>query len=143
MAREVSTDATDSMVTITKIIEKFNVGISALDFKKLDEVSQPIVLPISYSIATSWLFDEKLKQETFFNFKITIFDPYEKNLGGPEQENLLPAGIDKANMNFNNQGLPLTKAGKYKVVAELSSKSGNLISTAEYPFEIDIDSTQK
>jgi hypothetical protein len=140
MARDITTDSTDNMSSIIKIIDKFSFNINKEDLEK-NEITlgkQQIGLPASYSVGTSWVFDEKLDKETFFNFKINIKDPDGKPLGpGPEQENVLPAGIDRINMNFNVQGLPVTKQGQYTLEAEVFSKEGKLLSNGSYPFAVE------
>lgn len=140
IAREVSTDASDKMNSIIKIIDKFNIELNEEELKKnnLKFGQKQIGFPMAYSVATSWAFDEKLNKPTFFNFRIGIIDPKGKNLKGPEQEHLLPAGIDRINMNFNVQGLPITENGKYKLQAELLSKDSKVLAKSEYPFEIEV-----
>src|SRR5437868_6134707 len=121
LAREVTTDATDNLSSIYKIIEKFTFGINREELKKnnIQLGKQQIGLPATYAIATSWLFGEKLPKDTLLNFKVHIIDPGGKNLGGPEQENMVPAGINKMNMNFNAQGIPATNEGSYTLRAEV------------------------
>ncbi len=140
MAREVSTDAADQMNSIIKIIDKFIFSINRNQLEK-DGVQlgkQQIALSAKYAVATLWIFSEKLKKETFFNFRINIFDPTGKNLGGPEQENLLPAGKDRISINFNMEGLPITSAGEYKLNAEIATKNGEVLAKADYPFRIEL-----
>jgi hypothetical protein len=140
IAREVTTDVADKMNSIIKIIDKFtfNVNRDELEKNEITLGSQQIGLPANYSVATSWIFGEKLKKESFFNFKIDIYDPAGKKLDkGPEQENLLPAGIDRINMNFNVQGLPVTTEGIYKLRAEIESKDKKLHAKADYPFTVE------
>lgn len=139
LAREVTTDATDNMNSIIKIIEKFTFGIdqNALKQNNIQLGRQQINLPASYSVATSWLFDEKLKKDTFLTIKLSIINPNGKNLGGPEQEHLIPTGLNKINMNFNAQGLPVTNEGHYTLRAEALSKTGKLLAYGEYPFEVE------
>ncbi len=139
MAREVTTDAADNMSSIHKIVDRFDFELNRAQLQR-DGVKlgvQEIGLPANYAVATSWLFGEKLKKETFLTFKITILDPKGQKLGdGPEQENLLPAGIEKFNMNFNVQGLPVTSEGTYKLQAEVISKEGKSLAKADYPFQV-------
>jgi hypothetical protein len=140
IARDVTTDAVDNMNSIIKIIDKFSFDIDSTEFatKKIEVGSKPIGLPAAYYVATSWIFKEKLKKETFLIFKINIFDPEGRKLeGGPEQENLIPAGIDRFNMNFNIQGLPVTTEGRYRMEAEILSKDYKSLAKGEYPFSIE------
>ena len=136
IGREVTTDASDNMTSIIKIIDKF---VFSLDHKQLERDNvqlgkQTINLPAAYSIATSWLFGEKLKKDTFITFKAYIIDPSGTSLTTMEQENMLPANINKANMNFSAQSLPVTNQGDYTLRVEISSKAGKLLARSEYPF---------
>lgn len=140
MARDVTTDASDKMNSILKVIDKFTFNINKSDLKKqgITLGKQHIGVPANYAVATSWLFDQKLEKEVFLNLKINIIDPDGKKLdSGPEQENVLPAGIDKFNVNFQIQGLPISTEGKYKVEAEIFSKEGKALSKNEYPFDVE------
>lgn len=139
IAREITTDAADNMNSIIKIIEKFTFGIDRERLKKdgIQLGRQPIALPASYSIGTSWLFDEKLKQDILVTLKVRIIDPGGKDLDGPEQEHMVPTGINKINLNFNAQGLPVTNEGAYTLRAEILLKNGKLLAYGEYPFEVE------
>ncbi len=140
VARDVTTDAADRMNSVIKVIDKFtfNVNREQLSREGFKLGEQEIGLPANYAVATSWILEEKLKTDTFFNFKINIFDPDGEKLGtGPEQENVVPAGIDRINLNFNVQGMPVTKPGKYTLKAAIFSKSGKLLGEGTYPFEVE------
>jgi hypothetical protein len=140
LAREVSTDAMDNMSTITKVIDKFNFNVDLEQFER-DKVmagDKHVAVPINYDIATSWLFSEKLPKDTFLTFKISILDPDDEDLGGPEQENLVPATMNRINMNFKMQQLPLTESGTYHLHAEVHAKDGKLLAQTDYPFEVEI-----
>jgi hypothetical protein len=145
MAREVSTDASDNMNSIIKIIDKFSFNINKDDLEK-NEITlgtQQLAMPANYSVATSWIFDEKLKTDTALTLKLNIADPDGKMLGeGPAQEHTLPVGIDKINMNFNVQGLPVTKEGKYKLYAELLDNTGKSLGKTYYPFDVEFITAQ-
>ena len=65
-------------------------------------------------------------------------DPEGESLGGPDQENLLPADVNRINMNFTMDGLPVTKAGVYTLRAELLSKGGEVLAKETYPFEVEL-----
>lgn len=140
MAREVSTDSSDNMNSIIKIIDKFSFNINQDDLDKNEIIlgQSQLALPANYAVATSWIFDEKLKKETPLTLKLNIVDPDGKQLGeGPTQEHKLPAGVDKINMNFNVQGLPVTKEGKYQLHAELQDSTGKRLGQSAYPFDVE------
>jgi hypothetical protein len=143
MAKEVQTDAADNMNSIIKIIDKFIFELNRSANLNLippgvEIGKDQITVGAVYSIATSWLFSKLLEKETFYNFKCTIVDPDGVKMGGPEQEHLIPKAIDKYNLNFNVQGLPITKSGEYKLIVELQSKSGTGLASGEYPFKVEI-----
>ena len=144
MAREVTTDSADNMTSIYKIIEKFT---STLDEKELTgrgltPGKATLLIPADYSVATSWLFDKKTAKSVFINLRLEIIDPSGRSLGGPEQEHMLPPGIDKVNLTFNTQGLPVTVSGKYHIKATLLSKTKEPIAEADYPFEVEVTMQQ-
>lgn len=141
MAREVVTDASDNMTSVIKIIDRFtfNLNREQLGRDNVQLGKQQINLPAAYSIATSWLFDEKLKKDTFITFKAHIISPSGANLTTMDQENMLPAGINKANMNFNAQGLPIVDQGDYTLRVEVLSKAGKILAYNEYPFSVEFN----
>ncbi len=141
IARDVTTDHADNMSSIVKIIEKFHSAINKTEMDnqraKLPK-GQFLALPIPFTMTSSWLFDKKLEKDTFLTIKINIMSPDGENLGGPEQEHVVPAGIDRVNLNFNSDGIPIIDAGKYTLHAQLLSKAGSLIAEAEYPYEVEL-----
>lgn len=140
MARDVTTDAADKMNSIIKVIDKFtfNINVDELEKNEITLGSQEIGLPANYAVTTSWALPEKLKKDTILNVKLNIVDPAGKKLGaGPEQENVIAAGIDRINMNFNIQGMPVTTEGKYRLEAEMFSKDGESLAKADYPYEVE------
>jgi hypothetical protein len=130
------------MNSIIKIIDTFNLEVNNDDLAKqnikLDE--QNLLLPVNYTVATSWYFYEIFKKEVSLYFKITVIDAQGKKHDGPSQEHKLPIGIDRANINFGIQGLPIGGAGHYKLIAEIISTKGDnkVLATGEYPFRVNI-----
>jgi len=139
LARDVSTDSNDNMNSIIKIIDKFNINVDKQDIEKQKLVwgESIIILPVSYAIASLWLLDKKSEQESTVKVKISIFDPKGKDLGGPEQSLKLPVGSDRVSLNFNNQGMPITKDGKYFIKAQLRI-ADKIVGDADYPYEVDV-----
>lgn len=133
LAREVTTDASDGMNSIIKIIDKFSFDVEAGT-----DLSKGITYPAQYAVGTSWKIDKKLSKDTFFTFKLSIVGPDGKRGEGPTQEHLIPAGIDKMNVNFNIHGLPGSGAGAYKMHAEVFAKSGTSLAKASYPFDVEL-----
>jgi hypothetical protein len=142
MAVDVIVDASDQTNTITKIIDKFNIGINKAELVKsgVKLGAQPIAPPINYAIATSWVFDEPTKSDSFVSLKLNFIDPNGKNLGEiPQQENVMPKGFDRINLNCNINGLLVTTPGKYQLRVDLVDKAGKVLGTGEYPYQVEID----
>jgi hypothetical protein len=140
IARDISVDSTDQMNSIMKIIDKFTFGYQP---EKLAEQGitlgeKTIVFPAKYSVATSWHFGDVLKQDTPLVFRIEVLDPKNKSFDGPSHEYIAPTGVDKVNINFNMEGMPVTVPGKYRLVARAQSKTGEEIAKSEYPFSVEL-----
>lgn len=140
ISRDVSTDAADQMNSIMKIIDKFGFGYDPVKMKEqgLTLGEKPILFPAKYAIATSWYFGELLNKDTFMTFNVSMKDHSGTDFGGPSQEHLVPSGIDRINMNFNMEGLPVTKAGKYTLEVTVLAKDGSKLANAEYPFTVEL-----
>lgn len=140
LARDISTDVADQMNSIIKIIDRFGFGYDPTKMKEQGMTlgEKPILFPAKYAIATSWYFGELLKSDTFLTFGVSVKDPDGQDFGGPTQEHLLPVGIDRINMNFSMEGLPVTKAGTYTLAVTVSAKDGKKLANAEYPFSVEL-----
>lgn len=140
MAREVTTDAADNMTSIIKMIEKFTFGYNPDELKaKGATIGKDVILfGAKYAVATSWHLGEHLTKDEIITFRISVLDSAGNNRGGPAQEHMLPAGIDRVNMNFSVDGLPVLKAGNYKLIAEAVSKTGDVLGAGEYPFVVEL-----
>lgn len=140
LAKDISTDAGDGMNSYTKVLDTFNAEIDTDELAKQGVTlgEQPIILPITFAIGTSWSLGEQTAEDTFLTVKINIVDPSGKDLGGPSQEHQLPAGIDRININFNNSGLPLTSAGNYVLQSLLVDHNDKVLAQGEYPFIVNV-----
>ena len=140
IAREVSVDSNDKMSSIIKIIDKFTFSYNPKKMKEQGVTlgEKPILFDAKYAVTTSWFFGEQLKKDTVLVFKISVSGPGGQDFGGPSKENLVPAGFDRMNMNFNTTGLPVTKAGKYTLKAQVLSKGGKKLAEGEYPFVVEL-----
>lgn len=141
LAREFSTDSSDQMSSIIKIIDTFNIEVNAEDLKnkgiKLGE--KIITLPVNYNVITSWYLNELITKDPQINVKLTIIDADNNRHEGPSQDPILPVGIDRVNIIFNINGLPISAGGKYTLLAEVfSKKSGKLLCSGNYPFKVNI-----
>lgn len=140
ISRDISTDAVDQMNSIMKIIDRFGFSYNAKEMKKqgITLGEKPILFPAKYAVATSWYFGGALKKDTFLMFMVNIKDFNGESFGGPAQEHLIPAGIDRINMNFNVEGLPVSKAGKYTLEVIVQSKDGKKLAEGAYPFTVEL-----
>jgi hypothetical protein len=140
-ARDISTDATDKMSSIIKIIDRFHAEIASKDLPDSGTSLQPkpILLPIGYIIGTSWQFDSQLKSAKQLKIRVNLHDPKGVNLGGPEQEHQIPEGVDKINLNFSMQGFPYTKNGAYQFHAELLDDKDTTLAEGTYIVKAEVD----
>ncbi len=141
LAREVSTDANDGMVSIIKMIDKFTLQYNPAQLSNDGKIlgKDPILFGgIKYVIATAWSLGQKLKKDTTFSFKVRMIDPDGRDLGGPIQSHTMPTGFDKVNFNFEIDGIPVTGPGHYKLLVELVSQSEELLAQGEYPFQVEL-----
>jgi len=132
LARDVSTDADDNMVSVLKIIDKFN---SELDSELKN---QEVIIPISYFFVSSWYFEKKFTKKTTVKVQMDIIDPKGTSFGGPEKKFEFPKGIQKININFRAGGLKVSGPGKYTLKSKLLDDSDKLLAKTEYPFEVEI-----
>jgi hypothetical protein len=136
LAKEITTDAADNMVSIIKIIEKFTFGIDPVQLRTM---TGQIVVPVGFAIGTSWQFNKPLQKDTLIIAKFRFIDPDGKDLGGEEKEHSISKNFQKINVNFNHQGLPITSSGQYSLHVELLTVSGNeVVASANYPFEVEL-----
>lgn len=140
MAREVSVDKNDGMTSIFKLIEKFTFGYKPAELleKNVQVGINPILFPHKYDVATSWYLGEKLKKETTLKFAIAIVDSTGKKLEGPVQEHHIPVNIDRINIQFGMDGVPVLGAGKYEMIVTASSATNKELASGSYPFEVDL-----
>jgi hypothetical protein len=140
IAREVTTDAADSMTSIIKLIERFGFGYNPqeLSEKGITLGKDAVLFSAKYFVATSWYLGEKLKKETPVTLELNVVDPSGVDRGGPRSEAIIPAGMDRMNFNLSLEGLPVSGAGNYKLVSRLKSQAGEILAKGEYPFVVEL-----
>ncbi len=143
LSREVTTDSVDKMNSIIKIIDTFNFGLNTRELDKNNKQfgEDVLMIPATYSIATSWLLGAKTTKENTAAVKINMYDSKGFDLGGPSQELKVPKGSNRINMNFGVNGFPLKNRGDYKLKASL--KFNNKTTSAEYPFMVNVDLSEE
>ena len=140
IAREISTDSSDNMISIIKIIDKFTFGY---DIDNVPDPKAPKLFKVPYSIATSWQLDKKAKNELKLSVRLSLIDPGGTSLGGPTQHLTLPEGMNKINVNFGVHDMPATVSGMYSLRAELFRPKDNKVAEGQYSFEIEINDEVK
>jgi hypothetical protein len=140
IAREITTDAADGMVSIIKLIDKFGFAYNPKELSEKGVVlgKEAVLFGAKYAIGTSWLLDEKVSKDTPMLFEINIVDASGVNRGGPSNEVKIPSGNNRINLNLMMDGLPVSGAGNYKIVAKLKLKTGAMLAEAEYPFDVEL-----
>ena len=136
-ARDVSTDASDGMNTITKVIEKFTFTVPEEDYHlhTQNTDSEPKLYPVEYMIATAWYLERKLKEDTDFTVELELVSESGKNLGGPNQTFTVPQGKDRITVNMGVNGIPVDISGTYRMNAALVLQ-GKRIAEGSYPIEV-------
>lgn len=138
-AREAVSDSADGTNSIIKVIENFDININTAEMDKqgVEMGKKAIIVPVNYSIATSWYINELLKKETNFTFKLYIVDSAGNRHEGPIQSHVVPKGVDRINVGFSVEGLPVMGAGRYECVVEVLSND-KLLAQNSYPFTVTI-----
>lgn len=111
IAKDISTDVNDNMVSILKIIDDLNISINEDAQKQLK--SAPLVFPATYVIATSWRADKKLEKDYPVRLRIKLVGAAEEQLSEMLQEAVFTKGTDKLRFNIGTQGIPISQPGKY------------------------------
>lgn len=139
LCKEISTDSTDKMNSIIKVIDIFNFGLNQNQLNKEGKKmgSDTLMIPMDYSIATSWFLGSMIKKDTKAEVQINMLDSDKAELGGPLQKLLIPKGSDKINVNFSVKGFPLRKQGDYTLEAKMII--GNKTIAESYPFKVVVD----
>jgi hypothetical protein len=140
IAKDVTTDADDHMNSIIKVIDNFKIQA---DKDAIEEIAKKddnqTTYPVSYAVATSWLLNQSSKAKgTSVKFKLFIRDANGHETPGPIHNYDIPANIDRINLNFNIQGLPLLKAGIYYLTVRLIATGDKTIAEGSFPFKIEL-----
>jgi hypothetical protein len=115
LARDVSTDSRDKMLSIFKIIDKFSFSLDAENYKEFVESTKDgiVEMPSSYFTASSWSLDEAPKKEFRARLESRIIDPLGKELGKSKNDIVFPAGHDRIRLNGKIEGVAVNSNGNY------------------------------
>ena len=136
ISRDVSVDSEDKMMSILKIIDRFNSEVTT----KSEKSAKPeaVIIPLKFAIVSSWMFEEKIKKPQNIEIRMDIVDNDGKSMGGPTSLVEFPKDTLRFNLNFNVDGLKVTQSGGYVLNAKLLSPSKKVLATARYPFEVNL-----
>lgn len=137
LARDVTVDSTDQMMSIIKIIDIINGNIETKS--KKGEKPDEVIIPVKFSLVSSWSFDKKLEESKTIRLKVNFADHNEKDFGGPEQDIQLPKDTQRFNLNFGIDGLRASESGVYTVTAQIFNGANRLIASATYPFDVKLE----
>lgn len=138
IARDVSTDETDHMNSITKIIDKFGVGYSSKALKDAGlKKGDVFVSPVSYVIASSWLLSHEVQEGSSVGLAIEIIDPKGATIMSESQTHESPSVTKRLTLNLKMPGLFVTRSGEYKLKARLEIE-GAKVAEGVYPYEVDL-----
>lgn len=136
ISREASTDSSDNMNSIIKIIDRFS--FSAETNEKVDQNDSKLVVPINYTIVSSWYLTELIEKGTKFKFKFQVVQPSGETADMAEQEINVNHQSKRLGINVNASGLPVSVSGEYILRAHLLNDNDNEIGQADYPFDVEI-----
>lgn len=132
IARDVTTDANDSMATIYKIIDNFIFDFRGEDFKKAFGVevgTNPVLLPASYMLASSWSLDKITDKDYSFTVKASLHDSSDLLLTENSQEVTITKGMDRIRFNMGVQGLPVKESGRYTYKMQAVDSKGKTLAS--------------
>ncbi|HEX8762151.1 MAG TPA: hypothetical protein VF733_00135 [Candidatus Saccharimonadales bacterium] len=141
LARDVSVDAKDQMLSVFKIIDKFNLPLDPDTYKRfLDETKdKSVTLPAMYVMSSSWRLQEKVKKDTPALLESRIIDPSGKELGKSVNEIVFVAGSDKLRLNGLVEGIPVIRNGRYKVeLSILDATTNKKLCSSATTYEVEV-----
>jgi hypothetical protein len=128
------------MNSIIKVIDKFGFGYSPQELTEKGVVlgKDAVLFGVKYAVATAWYLGEKATKETRLQFTANLIDAAGVDRGGPVTDVTVTVGVDRCAVNVVAEGMPVSGAGKYKLVAKLKTKSGEVLAEGEYNFDVEL-----
>jgi hypothetical protein len=141
IARDITTDMSDKMTTLHKLIDffSFEYDTKQLDAQGKSLGEEPIIFQNidKFTIGTSWYTDEEFETDTTFQLKLTIIAPNGESVEGPQQTLTIPKGNRRFSANFLLDALPVVTKGEYTLQADLLTEdSSKTLATGAYSFDI-------
>jgi hypothetical protein len=141
LARDSSIDADDRMMSLFKIVDKFNVSLPSKSFKQIKEMkdSEVKLLSFPYVIASSWKLDRKVTKDYDAIIKIRLIDPSGTELATSINDVTFNPGNSRIKISGEIQKLGYTVDGEYTNEITFIDKSSNEeLCKASIYFEIEV-----
>lgn len=137
LCRETSLDASDNMLSLVKIVDRFRIA-PQYDEDVSNSGKEAVVVPISFSIVTSWYYDDaKTSNDDTLDVQVTKII---LNGAGDEVVRFSsPLTLAPRQARFNTReqvnGLPLKGYGSYRLKVQLR-KGEVLLGENTIPFDV-------
>lgn len=146
LARDVSIDSKDKMMSIFKIIDKFNFSLEPDSYKKFIEETREKTanMPAHFVTSSSWSLDKPTKKDIRAIIESKIIDPRGKELGKSRNDVVFAAGLEKVRLNGVVDGLPVTLNGYYKVeLRVLDPKTEKVLSSGTVNYQVNVEENKQ
>ncbi len=143
LAKDISLDQLDSLLSIFKIVDKFNLNLTPEKAEEYKEETEGGVVSIAnnYFVVTSWSFEQPLKKEIPIMLVTKVFSPKGEELATSEQESYLESGKDRFRLNIQMQSVITKGLGNHKLEVSILEKNTNKVlaqGMASYTVDIQI-----
>jgi len=142
LAKDVSVDSKDNMLSIFKIVDKFNFALDSENYNKFVEESKEkaVGMPAQYVMSSSWSLDKITKKNIDAVLVSKLIDPSGKELASSQNDIVFTAGSDRVRLNGAVEGIPVTQNGRYKVeVNVLDKATSKVMCTGSTTYQVSVD----
>lgn len=147
ISRDVSIDANDNMLSIVKIIDKFNFELELEQFRQFNEAikrGEVGAFPMNYVVTSSWSLDTPLKKPSTIEVLMRILDSTGKQLGEMKHETSFAAGTDRLRINAQTDSIVVNGSGRYQLEVVIVNKADNKeLASNKTNFVVDIKERDK
>jgi len=141
IAKDSSIDSSDKMMSIFKVIDKFEFKLPTEAYKpiKNKKDNEITILAIPYVIASAWRLNESVKKDFIAQIRLRLMDPNGMMIGSSLDDVTFNAGVKKIKFSGATTQLAYTINGSYYAEMTLINKnSGEELCTASAVYEIEI-----
>ena len=145
MARDVSVDSRDNMMSIFKMIDKFNFSLTAEEYKKFtSEVNREnLLFPARFILTSSWSLDKPVNKSVSVILESKIADSSGKELASTSKNAEFTKGTDRVRFNAETEGLPVSGKGRYTIELIMkSADSKKILSSGTASFQVAIEQVE-